>query len=176
MKKFWGGFTIKSIFRPFKLLIRLDACPHLLSMEDHQNQDECPFKCSTRMATLPYMLPSGHANTASQTTSQQQSNKVGPRNFEFQIFVNFRAFWIYDLWVKFAKPILGFVWFLYKVFFLKKLHFEFRMLEICFESYLGIKSLGSCKRKLLFWTLIKDVSMILVWGILKFFLPFFPLR
>lgn len=80
------------IFRLFKLLIRLDACPHLLSLEQ---QDECPLNCSTRMATLPYMLPAGHANTASQTTSQQQSNKVGSNilrvlNFEISsFFLNF---------------------------------------------------------------------------------------
>ncbi|KAI3415389.1 hypothetical protein GPALN_004997 [Globodera pallida] len=55
------------------LLIRLDACPNLLSLE---KADKCPLNCSSSLASLPYMSQNGHANTASQQSSQQQTNKL----------------------------------------------------------------------------------------------------
>ncbi|KAL3103987.1 hypothetical protein niasHT_020680 [Heterodera trifolii] len=55
------------------LLIRLDACPNLLSLE---KRDKCPLDCSASLASSLYLCHGGHVNTASAQSSQQQTNKL----------------------------------------------------------------------------------------------------
>ncbi|KAL3096102.1 hypothetical protein niasHT_020637 [Heterodera trifolii] len=55
------------------LLIRLDACPNLLSLE---KRDKCPLDCSASLASSLYLCHGGHVHTASAQSSQQQTNKL----------------------------------------------------------------------------------------------------